>query len=73
MMNGHLRRDMKSFKRGSLVAVWGRGQVSGRKAAAGGRSKCKALRRCVLACVRKAGWLPSSVRSWNRREGFGSL
>lgn len=34
MMNGHLRRDMKSFKRGSLVAVWGRGQVSGRKAAA---------------------------------------
>lgn len=48
MMNGYLRRDMKSFKRGSLVAVWGRGQVSGRKAAAGGRSKCKALRRRVL-------------------------
>lgn len=50
MKNGHFSRDIKSFKRGSHVAVWGRGQVSGRKAAAGGRSKCKALRR---ACARR--------------------
>lgn len=48
MINGHLSRDIKSFKRGSHVAVWGGGQVSGRKATAGGRSKCKALRWHVL-------------------------